>query len=162
MIRSVTPSDVNEFIHCYVQVFKTLYGILPDEYVKTQIEKATKPDFHENLLKELENRNAILLTSTKGDTITGMAWGIIKEDGSSWLRFMGVTMSYRGYGLGRALLNRFIEESMVKGAKVISLNTDSRLVQAVRLYESTGFHVKGTVKNPFGLELILYSKDITI
>ena len=74
---------------------------------------------------------------------------------------MGVKKPFRGKGLGRLLLNRFIDESMVKGANKISLDTDPSLVPAITLYKSEGFTRDGTVVNPYGLELILFSKNLT-
>jgi GNAT superfamily N-acetyltransferase len=160
-IRPISHEDLHGFIDCYIQVFRTLYEFLPEEYVKTQIEKANSPEFIDKLSKAVDNKNNILLVSLDDEKIVGMAWGNIKEDGSSWLRFMGVVQTHRRIGVGRGLLNRFIEECREKGSRKISLNTDPRLVSAIRLYEKTGFVKEGTVTNPHGLELMIYSKDLT-
>lgn len=160
-IRSISQEDVQGFVDCYIQVFKTLYDILPQEYVKTQIEKANSPEFIDKISKAVDNKNNILLVSLDDEKIVGMAWGNIKEDGSSWLSFMGVVQTYRRNGIGRGLLVRFIEECREKGSPLISLDTDPRLIPAIRLYESMGFVKEGYVMNPFGLELILYSKKLT-
>jgi ribosomal protein S18 acetylase RimI-like enzyme len=160
-IRSISYDDVQGFIECYIQVFGTLYDILPKEYVKTQIEKASRPEFYGKLLKEVDDNSNILLVSLDDENIIGMAWGNVKEDGSSWLSFMGVVQAYRRLGVGRALLIRFIEECLEKGSRKISLDTHPYLVPAIQLYESMGFVKEGFVKNPFGLELILYSKNIS-
>ena len=71
-----------------------------------------------------------------------MAWGNVKED-AAWLGFMGVKEPFRGKGLGRSLLNRFIDESKARDACKISLDTDPSLVPAIRLYESEGFRREG-------------------
>ena len=86
-----------------------------------------------------------------------MLWGNIKED-AAWLSFMGVKERFRGQGLGRSLLHRFIDESRDRGVPKIGLDTDPSLVPAIRLYESEGFTQEGTVVNPHGMELILFSK----
>ena len=160
-IHYASSENVQKFIDCYTQVFKSLYGILPDDYVKNQIETASGDDFFEKVDAALTNVNNIMLVSRENDKVNGMAWGNIREDGSSWLVFMGVISSSRGKGLGRSLLYRFIDESREKGAGKISLDTDPGLVPAINLYKSAGFVKEGTVMNPHGMELILYSKDLT-
>ena len=159
-IRSLILSDVKDFIECYIQVFKTLYNLLPEEYVTKKITEASQKDYHQNVQGLLDNDNNILLVSQQNEEITGIAWGNIKED-SAWLGFMGVKKPYRRSGVGRSLLHRFIDESVARGARKISLDTDPSLVPAIRLYESEGFKKEGTVMNPYGLELILFSKNLS-
>ena len=89
-----------------------------------------------------------------------LAWGDIREDGSSWLSFLGVSPGHRREGVGKALLVRFIEESKERGSRKISLNTDPRLVPAIKLYLYTGFLPDGVTTNQYGFELIVYSKVI--
>jgi GNAT superfamily N-acetyltransferase len=73
---------------------------------------------------------------------------------------MGVKMPYRGKGIGRSLLNRFICEVRIRGASKVSLDTDPSLLPAIMLYESEGFKRQGMVVTPRGLELILFSKSL--
>lgn len=82
----------------------------------------------------------------------------LSEEAAKYLRAR--IQSYRRRGVGRDLLNRFIEECRKRGARKISLDTDPRLVPAIQLYERSGFTQEGSVTNPYGLELILYSKNI--
>jgi ribosomal protein S18 acetylase RimI-like enzyme len=159
MIRSITVSEVNDFIQCYIEVFQTLYEILPNDYVSKQIADAATPKFRNYVEGQLDNDNNVLLLSYQDEKVTGLVWGNIK-DGASWLGFMGVKDSYRGQGLGRSLLHRFIDESRDRGARKISLDTDPSLDPAISLYESEGFKKQGTVTNPHGMELILYTKQI--
>jgi len=159
MIQFVTRSDVEEFIQCYIQVFQTLYDVLPEDYVTRQITDASTPEYHQKVRSLLDDFNNILLISQQNETVTGIAWGNVKE-GAAWLGFMGVKKPFRGKGLGRSLLKRFIDESKERGARKISLDTDPSLVAAIRLYESEGFHREGTVVNPHGLELILFRKNL--
>jgi len=87
-----------------------------------------------------------MVASEQAETV-GLAWGNHREDGSTWLPFLGVKPAYRRRGVGRSLLSRFIEESRRRGSGKVSLDTDPRLVPAVRLYESMGFVVEGTAEN---------------
>ena len=109
----------------------------------------------------MDSPDSILLVSVADDATTGMAWGNIREDGSGWLAFMGVKKPYRGKRIGRALLHRFIDECRARGASKVSLDTSHALVPAITLYESEGFVREGLLENPYGLELILFNKDIS-
>lgn len=160
-IRYISHDEVQDFIDCYIQVFETLKGVLPLDYVETQIQKASSNEYNERLLAEVDSPDSILLVSVADDAITGMAWGNIREDGSAWLAFMGVKKPYRGKGIGRSLLHRFIDECKAGGASKVSLDTSHALVPAITLYESEGFVREGLIENPYGLELILFNKDIS-
>ena len=159
-IYQISPDEVQGLIDCYIQVFKTLEGILPTEYVETQVEKASTQEFFDDMMGKVDTPDNILLVSSLDEKIIGIAWGNIKEDGSAWLGFMGVKKPHRSSGIGRALLHQFIDECLVRGSSRVSLNTDPRLVPALKLYESEGFVRGKTVTNPFGLELIIFSKEI--
>ena len=52
---------------------------------------------------------------------------------------MAVTESCRGQGVGRRLLEAVIAEARAAGAARLSLETNSKLTPAIRLYESVGF-----------------------
>lgn len=157
-IQPISHKDVHGFIDCYIRVFKTLFNILPEDYVNTQLENASSPEIYRKLMQAVDDHQHILLVAIDHDNIVGMAWGNIAKDGSGWLGFMGVIQSYRRRGVGRDLLNRFIEECRKQGARKISLDTDPKLVPAIQLYEYSGFTQEGSATNPYGLELILYSK----
>jgi ribosomal-protein-alanine N-acetyltransferase len=159
-IRSISRDETKDFIDCYIKVFETLMEILPQGYVINQIEKASKQDFQNKLLSIVDDSNSILLVATDYEKIIGLVWGNVKEDGSGWLGFLGVLEAFRRMGVGRALLCRFIEECIERGVLKISLDTDPRLIPAINLYESMGFVREGFVKNPYGMKLILFSKEL--
>ena len=52
---------------------------------------------------------------------------------------MAVTESYRRLGIGRRLLEKAVAEARVLGARRLYLETNRKLVGAIRLYESLGF-----------------------
>jgi len=52
---------------------------------------------------------------------------------------MAVTESCQGAGIGRRLLLKTIAEARVAGATRLYLETNRKLVAAIRLYESVGF-----------------------
>jgi len=160
-IRLISQGGVQGFIGCYLEIWRSLKGILPDGYVDDQIRRASSREFHEKLSEEASDPNNFFMVAMEEDETIGLAWGNIREDGSSWLTFLGVKPAHRRKGVGRSLLTRFIEESRKQGSHKVSLDTDPRLIPAVRLYESMGFVTEGFARNPYGLELVIYSKDIT-
>ena len=160
-IRYITRNEIQEFIDCFIEVFETLKGILPLDYVVTQIQKAYTQEFYDGLLTEFKNPDCILAVTLIDEAIIGMTWGNIKEDGTGWLGFMGVKKPHRGKGIGRAILNWFIDECKARDTPSVSLDTHHALVPAITLYESEGFVRQGLIENPYGLELILFSKDLS-
>ncbi len=158
----INQEDVQDFIGCYLEIWRSLKGILPDRYVDDQIKRASSKEFHLKMINEVSDPVNLLMLATERAEAVGVAWGSHREDGSTWLTFLGVKPAHRRKGVGRALLARFIEESRSRGSNKVSLDTDPRLIPAVRLYESTGFVVEGTAENPYGLQLVVYSLDTTI
>jgi ribosomal protein S18 acetylase RimI-like enzyme len=159
-IRKASQDDVSGFIECYLEIWMSLRGTLPEEYVSNQINRASGTPFYNYILSEILDPSCIILVTEDESEIIGLAWGSVRDDGSSWLAFLGVSPDHRRRGIGRSLLKRFIEESKKKGSCVISLDTDPRLVPAVRLYENSGFAYGGVTKNQYGLELVIYTKTI--
>ncbi|UCH58067.1 MAG: GNAT family N-acetyltransferase [Candidatus Bathyarchaeota archaeon] len=159
-IRKISKGDVRGFIDCYVEIWESLKGILPEEYVNDQIEKASGNIFQDDLLSKTSDPVSIFLVAEVGTETIGLAWGNIRKYGSSWLSFLGVSPDHRRKGVGKSLLTRFIEESKKKGSRKIRLDTDPRLIPALKLYENMGFIPEGITKNPYGLELIIYGKVI--
>ena len=160
-IRFITQEDVNDFLGCYLEIWRSLKGVLPDGYVDDQIKRSCSQEFHEKMIDEVGDPvNLFKVASEQAETV-GLAWGNLREDGSTWLTFLGVKPAHRRRGVGRSLLSRFIEESRSRGSSRVSLNTDPCLMPAVRLYESMGFVVEGYTENKYGLRLVVYSLDIT-
>jgi ribosomal protein S18 acetylase RimI-like enzyme len=159
IVRNISHDDVQAFINCYVTVFSTFKGILPQEYVENEIETASTQEFQHDLVRKLDDRNNILLGATDDEKIIGLAWGAIKENRLGWLSFLGVLAAYRRISIGRTLLCQFIEQCIDRGAHKINLDTDPRLVPAIQLYESMGFSREGFVTSPNGMKLILFGKE---
>jgi len=61
------------------------------------------------------------------------------EDATFEVAKMAVTPAWQGRGLGRKLLEHVIHQARQLKAKRLYLETNSRLVPAIRLYESLGF-----------------------
>jgi GNAT superfamily N-acetyltransferase len=75
--------------------------------------------------------------------VDGMAVGSValspRGDGVAWLSKLFVNAGYRGRGLGRALLARAVDEARRRGYRRIDLETRTVFLEAVHLYEATGW-----------------------
>jgi ribosomal protein S18 acetylase RimI-like enzyme len=157
-LRTASEEDVDGFVECYLDVWRSLRGILPDDYVNGQIENASCADFKGKMSSEISDPDSIILVAEEGSETVGIAWGNLKEDGSAWLIFLGVSPEHRRKGVGTSLLIRFIKLSRKMGSVKVALDTDPRLIPAIRLYERMGFTAEGVTKNPYGLELVIYGR----
>ncbi len=158
VIRDACDEDVQGFIDCYLKVWRSFRGILPEQWVEEVIEEAGQPSFQENVRSAIAKPDRILLVAEKDGEIVGHAQGRVNRGGYSWLGFMGVSPNHRRERIGRALLNGFIEESRRSGCTKVSLNTAPCLKPAVKLYADMGFIPEGYMRNHMhGLDYIFYS-----
>ncbi|WP_246053198.1 GNAT family N-acetyltransferase [Actinocorallia herbida] len=65
---------------------------------------------------------------------------------------LGVDHSVRGLGIGRALLEAACAEARRQGARRLTLRVLSVNTSARRLYERTGFHIEGILREEFLIE----------
>lgn len=78
-----------------------------------------------------------------GSEAVGCVALIPMRDGVYELSKMAVSPQLRGRGLGRRLLHHAIAQARSLGAKSLFLGSNTRLKDAIHLYESAGFrHVK--------------------
>jgi len=77
----------------------------------------------------------------------------------SSLGFLGVDEGYRRRGIGRGLVEGFMEGSRARGAAKVTLGTSPALRGAVKLYAELGFVPEGFLRgHRMGLDIIVYSK----
>lgn len=75
----------------------------------------------------------------------GTIQGLMTEPGLGTIQNLGVVPSFRGQGLGRALLCKALQGFDRCGAKKASLEVTSDNITAIGLYQSVGFHKTQTV-----------------
>ena len=86
----------------------------------------------------LAKGGAIFLALVEGEAVGCVAL-IPMEDGIYELSKMAVAPQQRGLGIGRALLQHAIAQARDLGAKSLFLGSNTKLANAVHLYESVGF-----------------------
>lgn len=80
-----------------------------------------------------------ILFAKLGPKIVGTCALILKSNDTFELGKMAVDEAYQGKKIGRKLLERAIEVARERGAKWITLETNSKLKAAIKLYEKLGF-----------------------
>lgn len=91
-------------------------------------------------------RGGTVLFAALGEDIVGTCALMPDADGSIEVTKMGVDERHRGLGIGRALLEAAIAEFRRRKGRRLFLETNSRLVPAIRLYESMGFEHQASIK----------------
>jgi len=86
----------------------------------------------------LDPGGRIFFAILRGETV-GCCALLAGHPGEYEVAKMAVTESCQGAGIGRRLLERVIAEARASGAARLSLETNSKLTPAIRLYESVGF-----------------------
>jgi len=77
--------------------------------------------------------------AVRGGEVVGCCALLAIGSGEFEVAKMAVTESYQGLGIGRRLLAKAISEARASGATRLCLETNRKLVAAIRLYESLGF-----------------------
>ena len=158
IIRSLKVDDIISFKKCYLSIWNSLRGILPDKFVAEAIEDVSKTLFSDRLVAAIEDPKRIMLVAEENDEIIGLAQGRTNKGGYSWLGFMGVSPEKRRMGIARRILEEFISYSKNEGCTKVSLNTAPTLKPAIKLYTEMGFIPEGYMRNHMhGLDLIFYS-----
>ena len=80
---------------------------------------------------------------------------------------INIEQGWRGYGLGRKLIQAYLDQLKTEGINGVHLNTTDRNVAACKLYESMGFHLLDARKTelwsflfPEPVENRLYGKEL--
>jgi len=139
--RAVTPSPkLNIEIRPYRSADAASFRELNEEWIAKyfQIE-----DQDRRVLEDPEGhvlaRGGRIYIVTADELPIGCCALIPAEPGVFELGKMSVAETCRGLGIGRKLLEYTIAEAKAMGAKTLCLASNSRLANAVHLYESVGF-----------------------
>jgi putative acetyltransferase len=89
--------------------------------------------------KKILGKGGHIFMARIGHEAVGCVALIPLGDGVYELSKMAVSPELRGLGIGRKLLQHAIAEARLMGAKSLFLGSNSKLANAVHLYESVGF-----------------------
>ena len=80
-----------------------------------------------------------IVMAVAGEERIGCCALIVVKSGVFEVAKMAVSERYRGHGIGRKLLEYTIAQAKLLGADTLELASNTKLVNAVHLYESVGF-----------------------
>ena len=161
-IRKGQIEDIQGLLDCQKSVWESLRDFLSNSWVNDVIERLSQTEAEERLQRRLEDPNRITIVAEEDKKIVGLALGSINLWKVSQMGFIGVCLPYRRKGIGRNLIEEYINESKLKGAHKISLNTAPTLIPAIRLYIELGFVPEGLLRqHAYGTDIIIYSKFLT-
>jgi putative acetyltransferase len=80
-----------------------------------------------------------IVMAVAGEERIGCCALIFVRQGVFEVAKMAISESYRGHGIGRKLLEYTIAQAKVLGAHTLELASNTKLANAVHLYESVGF-----------------------
>jgi mycothiol synthase len=89
---------------------------------------------------------ALCLLAARGGEVVGLCYCRLERSAGApggWVEDLGVAPSARGIGLGRALLRQGVRELAARGAGSVLLGVDAANTVAKRLYQASGFRVRG-------------------
>lgn len=99
--------------------------------------------------------------AVRGGEVVGTCAAIPAGPGTFELAKLAVEPSARGRGLGRKLAQRVVAFARERGARRVTLSSNSRLVEAIALYASMGFrHVP--VPKDLGYETADVCMELTL
>jgi len=137
-----------------------------DGVLEVEGESFTNPWTREMYAWELQNRSVchILVVRTPDCPVAGFCafWLVFDE---IHINNIAIRPSYRGQGIGTALLQHVLAEARALGARRATLEVRASNEGARRLYERLGFYVAATRRNyysnPVEDALILWRDDAT-
>jgi putative acetyltransferase len=103
----------------------------------------------ENPEKFYINKGGLVLLAEYQDKIVGTSALKPMTEGSMELSKMGVDNSAKGLGIGELLGQSIIEEARKMGLKRLYLETNSRLLPALNLYQKLGFKTVKDFSSPY-------------
>jgi GNAT superfamily N-acetyltransferase len=103
----------------------------------------------EQLLDSYIDRGRVWVARASGGEIVGHLQAVPRDD--AWeVTNTAVIEAARGAGLGRALLERAVDEARVAGAARVILATATADVGNLRFYQRSGFRMTHVVPDAFG------------
>jgi ribosomal protein S18 acetylase RimI-like enzyme len=157
-IREMHEEDIDGYLVCEARIWESLRGVLPEEYVEHCMAWNRREGVRGAWLRVMKDPGWIVLVAVEGGSVVGVAHGRVDWSRLSSLGFLGVDEGYRRRGIARSLVERFVEESRVRGAAKVTLETSPSLRAAVKLYAELGFIPEGFLSgHRMGLDIIVYS-----
>jgi len=130
-----------------IPVMSNIISTVFDEYGWTFVEIDELPDFvfYEKHYSDPERAYLFALTDESGQVIGSIAM----KNGcrGPYLSRVYLRAEYRGLGLGKWMTNQVLEVAKSRGFNSAHLWTDTRFMDAHRMYERLGFRMTGELRS---------------
>lgn len=140
----IIPFDAENAVHR--ESFKRINYEWIERYFKVE---PLDMESLENPEKFYINKGGLVLLAEYQDKIVGTSALKPMTDDSMELSKMGVDNSAKGLGIGELLGKSIIEEARKMGLKRLYLETNSRLLPALNLYQKLGFKTVKDFSSPY-------------
>ena len=134
MLRALRPGEAEAWVRLKNACFREDGG---EDWTREHFQR----EFVDNPVYDLER----ILVAVQGNVLAGTtsAWEVdYGAGGVGLIHWVGVDPTYRGRGLGEALMIRALNELVARGYEDAWLSTGRERGAAVRLYERLGFAVE--------------------
>lgn len=150
-IYKITSNDWKKFKEIRLDALKN-----ESEAFAASFEEKTKSS-NEEWINKLEDDKNFIYVADDGGNVCGMA-GAYQEKGEKikhlanlWSFY--VKKEYRGKGIGGQLMQALLEEFRETGEiKKVKLYVNTKQLSAIKLYESFGFEIVGTLHNEMKID----------
>ena len=88
-VRRPSEADLEAMAECGAEVWESLRGLLPEEWVDHEAELSRSSEFMEWMREALDNPDVIMLIAEAGNEVVGVAYGRYHQGGSAHLGFIG-------------------------------------------------------------------------
>ncbi|TXD50350.1 MULTISPECIES: GNAT family N-acetyltransferase [unclassified Polaribacter] len=127
--------EIRKYEHKYHQQFKE---ISLDWLHKHQLYEKADDDLLDHPQKYLEQGSSIFLAHYEDQVVGTISLIPVNEHTYEILK-LGVVDGFKGLGIGRKLMQICIDICVEKNVKIITLESSSKLENALKLYEKLGF-----------------------
>ena len=127
-IIAYTPQYKEDFKRLNVEWISTYFTLEPHD-----LEQLDDPEGY------ILSKGGKIFFAKKDDVIIGTCALIKVSETSYELAKMGVSPQYQGFGAGKKLVSRVIEEARNLGGTYLFLESNQRLIPALTIYKSLGF-----------------------
>jgi ribosomal protein S18 acetylase RimI-like enzyme len=158
-IYKLTPADWEKYKELRLEALQKDDQAFGSSYE----ESAEKTD--EEWRKKLENPKSHIFVACDGENYVGMA-AAYEEQGEkvehiAYVWGVYVREDYRGQKIGKQLIQAVINELRLNGKiKKINLNVNTKQLPAVKMYESFGFQIAGTLHKELKIDEEYFDEHI--
>ena len=143
VIRKAKKEDIQDMVDLGMLLADHHKNIDPKFYSSGNKQKAS---FQKYLPKQIKERNSLILIAILDNKTIGFCSGYFRKTNVSrafrkfsFIENAFVEAHYRKLGIGRLLVNKFLDWSKKKGAQYVDLTVDARNMTGVKAWERMGF-----------------------